>query len=117
MPVIHAIVRGTEKKAMLALDLHGRDLCRILAEVSGYNVADICLIPRILTQREEMYSHNFPLIHLDIDLGIRPDHIGDETAELIVNKLSQKCPGFSEIHFTVWLKQHKHNGSAEHRHG
>lgn len=114
MPHIHAITTAENNFAKSLLRGYKEKICRQLATVCGYNVGEIALIPRLLTDEEVELSENILPLEFVIDSG-KSYNWTEESSKTLAGLIIQNCSGFERIHFGVWGRGMSNNGFYEHK--
>lgn len=81
---------------------------QIVAEMTGYTVGEIAIIPEMIPRSIAKLSENLLPLEFIIDCGAKTHNVELLVTESIRTKLRSKA-GLRKVQFGVWLRSHPYN--------
>lgn len=111
MPLIQVYFKDT-KATREVLKSNGLKICEVVAEILHYELSEIVLIPRPMSEGNLEISVNTLPIDFVIDVGQRAIGQVKLLTPKLVHRFRTEC-GLSKIHFGVWLRPFRDSMFAE----
>lgn len=115
MPHICPVYRASDDWTRAVLKINKTKFRELVAQRFGYEMSDVAVIPRSMSDDEIDLADNILPLEFVIDMGSR---MVGKIDDVMMNDLKiDFCglTGLSEINFGIWIRSFEHNSFVEHK--